>query len=51
MSEAKLWPIEGLSVPVYWRVGVMCHACGSTFRNEQGLAGHRYHRHGRRGHG
>jgi hypothetical protein len=50
MSDTKLWPMSGLSVPVFWRVGVICRDCGRTFRNEQGLAGHRYHRHGGRRH-
>lgn len=50
MSEPKLRAFGALRLPVFIRVGAPCPDCLRVFRNEQGLAGHRYHQHGRRGH-
>ena len=48
MSEPKLRLFGALRLPVFIRVGAPCPSCGRVFRNEQGLAGHRFHRHGGR---
>ena len=47
MTEPKL---RLLQPSIFYRLGVSCPACRRVFRNEQGLAGHRYHRHGGRRH-
>ena len=46
MPEPRLRPFGALRLPLFTRVGVPCPPCLRVFRNEQGLAGHRYHRHG-----